>query len=201
MSIYLDDELVELSGDDLAVVLEEAQQIAAGSGRMVVEVQCDGRVLDPAELDDTQNTPVGDSEWRLCTADPRELAAATLHQVTERLNDAHEAQVGAAELLQQDRPADAMKHVTEAIEAWQQTQQAVLYSAMLVGIDLDGRSVDDNPVDETIGMLLDQLKGLRDLLSAGDTVGMADALAYEWPNTVDRWRALVGQMIEWVTEE
>ena len=201
MSIYLDDDAVDFAGDDLASVLEQAREALAGSGRLVVEVLLDGKVLDPDGLDAEQNTPVADSEWRLYTANPRELAVATLQQVAERLNDARQAQAEAAELLQQDRPADAMKHVTVAIEAWQQTQQAVLYSATLVGIDLDGRAVDGQPVDQIVLLLLDQLKELRELLSAGDTVAMADALAYEWPQTIDRWQVLIGKLIDWVTEE
>ena len=176
---------------------DERERRLSFSGILIV----DGKVLDPDGLDAEQNTPVADSEWRLYTANPRELAVATLQQVAERLNDARQAQAEAAELLQQDRPADAMKHVTVAIEAWQQTQQAVLYSATLVGIDLDGRAVDGQPVDQIVLLLLDQLKELRELLSAGDTVAMADALAYEWPQTIDRWQVLIGKLIDWVTEE
>ena len=200
MSIYLDDEPVELPGPDLGAVLGQAQERLADLGRMIIEVQRDGQTLSPAELDAAEDAPVADSEWRLLTADPRELAVTTLQQVMQRLDDARQAQLAAAELLQQDQPAEAMKRVGEAVEAWQQTQQAVLYSATLVGIELDGRSVGDQPVDETIKLLLDQLKRVRDLLVAGDTVGLADALAYEWPETIDRWQTLVGQMIEWVTE-
>ena len=200
MSIYLDDEPVELPGPDLGAVLGQARDRLGDPGRMIIEVQRDGQALSPAELDAAQGDPVADSEWRLLTAEPRELAVATLQQVVQRLDDARQAQLAAAELLQQDQIAEAMKRVAEAVEAWQQTQQAVLYSATLVGIELGGRSVGDQPVDQTISLLLDQLKNVRDLLAAGDTVGLADALAYEWPETIDRWQALVGQMIEWVTE-
>ena len=200
MSIYLDDEPVELPGPDLAAALGQAQDRLGDPGRLIIEVQRDGQALSPAELDAAQDAPVAGSEWRLLTAVPRELAVATLQQVVQRLDDARQSQLAAAELLQQDQIAEAMKRVAEAVEAWQQTQQAVLYSATLVGIELGGRSVDDQPVDQTISLLLDQLKKVRDLLGAGDTVGLADALAYEWPETIDRWQALVGQMIEWVTE-
>ena len=201
MSIYLDDESVELPGDDLNAVLEQARQRLADSGRIVVEVQRDGQTFDSSELESPQNTPVADSEWRLYSADPRELAVATLRQVPQRLADAQEAQAAAAELLQQDRPAIAMTHVAEALEAWQQAQRAMLYSATLVGIDLDSKSVDGEPVSQTVSLLLDQIKELRGLIAAGDTIGMADALAYEWPRTVERWQALIGQMIEWVSDK
>ena len=201
MSIYLDDDPVEFAGGDLAAVLEQAREALVGSGRMVVEVRLDGQVLNPNELDAEQHTPVGDTECRLYTADPRQLAVETLQQIAQRLNDAGQAQAEAAELLQQDRTADAMKHVTAANEAAQQTQQAVLHSATIVGVDLDGRSVDGQPVSQIVGLLLEQLKELRDLLAAGDTVALADALAYEWPQTIERWQALIGEMVGWVTEE
>lgn len=201
MSIHLDDDPVEFADGDLTSLLEQVRASLAGSGRLVVEVRLDGKVLSPEELDAEQNTPLADSEWRLYTADPRQLAAATLQQVAQRLHDAGDAHAAAAELLQQDRPTEAMKHVTDAIDVWQQTQQAVLHSATLVGLELDGRSVDDQPVSQTVQLLLEQLKDLRNLLAAGDTVALADALAYEWPQTVHRWQALVGQMIAWVAEE
>ena len=201
MSIYLDDESVELPGNDLDAVLKEVRQRLVDSGRIVVEIQRDGQAIASSELDSPQDTPIGHSEWRLYTAEPRELAVATLRQVPQRLSDAQEAQAAAADLLQQDRPADAMTHVAEAVEAWQQAQQAMLYSATLVGIELDGKSVDGEPVSQTVSILLDQLKELRELIAAGDTIGMADALAYEWPRTVERWQALIGQMIDWVSEE
>lgn len=200
MSIYLDDDPADFTGGDLAAVLEQASDSLAESGRLVVEVQRDGKTLSAADLDEHQNTPVGDSEWRLYSVDPRELAVQTLEQVTQRLDEARQAQAEAAELFQEDRAAEALEQIAKAVDAWQESQQAVRQTAALVGLELDGRSVDDQPVEQIINLMIDQLKELRDLLAAGDTVALADALAYEWPQTIDRWQALVGQMIEWVAD-
>jgi hypothetical protein len=200
MSIYLDDDPADFTGGDLAAVLEQASDRLAESGRLVVEVQRDGKTLSAADLDEQQNTLIGDSDWRLYSVDPRELAVQTLEQVAQRLDEARLAQAEAAELFQEDRAAEALKQITDAIDAWQESQQAVRQTAALVGIELDGRCVDGQPVEQIINLMVDQLKELRDLLTAGDTVALADALAYEWPQTIDRWQALVGQMIEWVAD-
>ena len=36
------------------------------------------------------------------------------------------------------------------------------------------------------------------MLTSGDTVALADALAFEWPQTTDRWQLLIDEMIGWI---
>ncbi len=74
----------------------------------------------------------------------------------------------------------------------------MLHSAVLLDVDLDRRQVDDAPVGQTVNDLIDQLKQLKDMLTSGDTVALADALAFEWPQTTDRWQLLIDEMIGWI---
>lgn len=201
MAIYLDDQPVQLDGTDLESVLSAATVHLADTGRIVVEVQVDGKPLFEDALDEQYNAALNDSEVRLYSANPQELAVIALQQIKEKLEDARQAQSQAATHLQEDRQDLALPQVVRVIEVWQQTQQAVLQSAQLLGIGLDDRMVDGRSVPSMTSDLLEQVTGLRTLLEAGDTVGLADAMAYEWPETVGQWGRLVTEMIQWIEPE
>jgi hypothetical protein len=198
MPIYLDDEPADLSGATLDAVLDAARERASQSGRVVVEVQADGRPLLGEELEARRGAPLGSADLRLYTADPREREVTTLGLIGARLADARQAQTEAAELLQQDQPAEAMKRVGQAIEVWQEAQRAVLYSAALTGVRLEERTFDGRPFTAFTDELLTRIKGLRDLIASRDTVALADALAYEWPEVIDRWERLIVELIGWI---
>lgn len=196
MGIYLDDEMVDLAGTDLGSVLGAAQQQLQGQGRVVVEVQLDGRTLVGDEVADQQHQSIADAEVRLYSANPRELAGDVLDQVRQRLEDARRLQEEAAASLQQDNSAEALHHISSLIEIWMQTQQAVLYSVAILDIDLDRFRIDGQPMAELAEQLIGQLKTLKQLIGDGDMVALADVLAYEWPGTVDQWDQLVGNLAE-----
>ncbi|MFW6032405.1 MAG: hypothetical protein ACOCTI_03430 [Phycisphaeraceae bacterium] len=195
MAILIDEQRTELAGSTLAEVLDSAQNELQPRGRVVVEVALDGRSLSGPDLETEQDAAVADRDVRLTTADPRQLVAQTLRQVDDRLEEARELQNEAAELLQQDKPSSAMDRVGEAINIWLQAQQAVLNSAMLLGIDLDQLTIDGEPLKSFTDELLEQLQNVKELLGSQDTVALADALAYEWPELVDRWHRLLATLV------
>jgi len=194
MAIYLDDDVVTLPGETLGAVLEAAATRLAEHGRIIVEVSVDGQPAPPETLADLAGRAVADAEVRLVSADPRELAAVVLSEIDERLDAARQMQLEAASEFQVDRVAEGMQRVGEAVAVWQQTQQAVVQTAALVGIDIDELSVEGKPVSETIRELVEQIVSLKEALEARDTVTLADALQYEWPETVTAWQAVVGEM-------
>lgn len=198
MPIYLDGESVDLAGDDLAAALLAARDRVGPAGRMIVEVELNGRPLLGPELDAAMSTPLAGAELRLVTADPRELALSALRQVRERLDDARTCQNAAADFLQKDRANDAVKEIGKAMEDWQQTQQAVSFANALLDIDLTQRTFEDAPASEVTNTLIDRLKSLRDLIESRDTVALADSLQYEWSETADQWQRFVDQMVIWV---
>lgn len=196
MATYLDDQAVELPGDDLGTVLAAARQRLEGDGRVVIEVAMDGQTLSAEELEHQDQLPVpADSEVRLYTADPAALSVQTLEQVRAGLSHAADLQDQAADLLQQDQTRAAMEKVGQVVEIWLQVQQAVLHAAMLTGVNLDELKVDGVPLSESTQDLIDKLHALKDAINQQDTVGLADALGYEWPEVVDRWDRLVGELI------
>jgi hypothetical protein len=200
MTVYLDDESVKVSGDTLGPVLQEVSQRLDPAGRIVVEVLLNGEALIGDQLAQLKDAPIGNDELRLYSADPVELAVEVLHQVRAQLDDARQAQQEAADLFQRDQAGQALQRVTASLSVWQQAQQAVLQTTQMVGLDLDQQVFEGHPVGSIIQSLLGQLMQVRDLLTAHDTVGLADALAYEWPETVDRWQRLVSQLIQWIEQ-
>lgn len=202
MAIYLDDQPTELTGASLGELLAAATaELASGAsgggggGRVVVEVMLDGKVLSGDELGDHENTALGDTEVRLTSADPKALAVSTLTQVREQLPQAGALHEQAAERLQADKPGEALEYIGAAIEVWMQTQEAVLGSAGVVGLGLDDVTVDGEPMTAFTDELIEQLHSLKDLIAAGDTVALADTLAYEWPPIVHRWDRLIETLI------
>jgi len=196
MSVFVDDKQVDLPGEDLASLLEAARSHLTDSERVVVEVSLDGEELTGQQLENQAQIAVAGREVRFYTADPRALAAETLGQVRQQLQQLDGLQQEAAELLQQDQARAGLQQVGQAVEVWLQTQQAVEHSAQLLGLDLSAMEVDGQSVSQITQNLAEQLKRLKEQLSEGDTVALADALAYEWPETIQQWDRLLETLIE-----
>jgi len=195
MAVYLDDQAAQIDGETLGAVLGAAQADLDARGRIVVEVRVDGESLTGSQLDERWEQAVADHEVKLYTADPASVAIEPLEQVRDRLGEAQTLQADAADLLQQDRGAEAFAKVAEAMSVWQQAQQAVSKSAQLLRLDLDNLTVEGRSVPELTDQTLAQLQELKGLLEGGDPVGLADALAYEWPEVTRRWEVLIGEII------
>jgi len=198
MPIYLDGKATELAGEKLGAVIDAAQKRLAGSGRVLVEIQLNGRSLVGDEIETQRDVGVAGADLKLESADPRQLAVQTLEAVRVGLDDARVAQGEAADLLQRDQPTHAMEQIGRAVEVWQQTQQAVLHTTMLLGIDLSQRQFEGKPITATTDALLANLRTLRDAIANRDLVALADSLNYEWPETTAKWDRLIAEIIKWV---
>ena len=196
MAIYLDDQPADLTGESLADILASATEGLAVDGRVVVEVKIDGRLIGGDDLGDHENDNITDSEVRLTSANPKELAVSTLTQIREQLPQVGTLHEQAAEELQADNPSEAMQHIAQTIEMWMQTQEAVLGSAGVVGLGLDDVKVNGEPMSAFTEELIQQLQGLKELIISKDTVALADAMAYEWPAIVQRWDELIEVLID-----
>lgn len=196
MPVFLDDVVVDLDGERLGELIVAAQQRIEPTGRIIVEVTVGGDVIVGDALADRQDEDLGGREMHLYTAEPRELTLTILTQVRAELETLRQMQAQAAELLQQDQPAEALRQFGEALNVWMQAQQAVLHAAQVMSIDLDSLTVDEKTLTEQIEALRQQLEEVKSMIVSGDTVSLADALAYEWPQTVDAWDALIGELFE-----
>ena len=175
VNTYIDDQSVSLAGPSLKKLLDAARERLASAdpndpnskaGRVVVEILLDGQKLDPDTLAARGDEDMSDHEVRLMTADPRRLAVDTLEQVRGRLADAATAQREAAKLLQQDQAQAGYERVGESVAGWLQVQQAVLHTAMLLGISLDDLKIGDVPAHTITQNSLEQLQTVKEHLQA-----------------------------------
>ena len=195
MAVYLDDEILNSSGPNLGSSLDVAQNHLVPVDPVVVEVQLNGQTLAGNALDRYQNESLQDAKLRLYSATPAELATTTLEQARAELQHARQEQIAAAELLQQDNRAEAMQKVSQVIEIWLQSQQVLLQITRLLGLRLDDLHIDDRTVSERTQRILEQIQSLRNVIQAGDTVGLTDALAYEWPEICDQWDHVFEELV------
>ncbi|MEM1211340.1 MAG: hypothetical protein AAGI68_03485 [Planctomycetota bacterium] len=196
MPIRLDDAPLTTDGPRLRDAIAAAVLTLQNQGRMLVEVKIDGDTVPEAQLEDRADDSVEASQVELFSANPTALTTSVLEQCRGRLDDARDLQEDAAELLQRDQVGDGLSKLGDSIEPWLQTQQAVAQSAVIAGIDLNTFDLDGQPLIASIEALLTQLKDLKQLIEAQDTIALADALAYEWPETTDRWDKLLAALID-----
>lgn len=196
MAVYVDDQVVDLPGNDLSELLASAASRLDDSGRVVAEVQLDGQVLAGGDLDEHQQDVIDGGEWRLYTADPRDLTRATLEMMLVQLDKANHHQADAADKLTRDDQVKAMNSIDQALEVWQQTQTAVHQSVTLLNIDLSKVELGDHTASDVVIDLAEKLRAFIETLREGDSVALADALAYEWPQSIERWQGMLAAIIE-----
>ena len=196
MAVFIDGQPVDLSGRDLGSVLDQVREQLVADGRVVVEVELDGRRLDSQELAGQRRHQVDQSRLCLTTADSHVLAVTALRQVRLAMAAGRDEQVQTAEQLQQDQQSQALKGFESVVSTWQRTQQALVAAVQMVQMDLAGLLVDGQSAEVLLRRLADQLKVTCDLVAARDTVGLADVLLYEWPQVIDQWDRLLGTVID-----
>lgn len=196
MAIYLDDQSVELTGESVGAVVMTANQRVAADGRMIVEVELDGQGLSGETLAQRQHETLAGRELRLRSASPVELATAALDQVRTRLHDTREVQAQCAQLIQRDQTAEALGRFNDVIATWLAVQEAVANVSRLMRVNLGELTVDAVPAQQTMGGLVEALQSFKRMIQDGDTVALADALAYEWPQMTDQWDRLLAGLID-----
>ncbi len=195
MAIYLDDIAVELAGESLGAVVLAANRHLADDGRMVVEVELDGQGMAGPSLEERQHDAVAGHEVRMKSAAPRELALQVLDQVRGRLHASRQTQADCAALIQRDQMAEAMGKFNDVVACWLSLQEAVVNVTRLLSLPIEDLAFDGQTAAEATGGLVEALQSLKQMIQNGDTVGIADALAYEWPAMTDRWDKMLADLI------
>jgi len=201
MEIFIDGHPVDLACRDLDGALDAAAKHLSPRGRIVVEVEADGRDLVGEDLEHERAAGAAPACLNLLSADPRDLVEVALEEVRQGLVEAQRLQVEAAELLQKDNLPAAMENIGEAVDHWQDLQKVVVQAGSLLANDIGMIRVGEVSVEETVVALAERLKDLRMLLGAGDTVAVADELMYVWPDLCERWDQTLAAIIEVVQED
>jgi hypothetical protein len=195
MQILLDDIPCHVQAQTVGEAIEGGAEVARDRGRLIVDVTVDGSHLSEADLTSSQQQTRTARIVRLVSADPVELVRETLNDAHDALAEVDGLQREAAELLQSDERTVAMDKLGEAISIWHCVQEAVTKGTQLIGLDLDAERPDgDQDIPEAIHHLKERLNALRRALKDRDEIGLADTLLYEFPQVIEQWQKLLGDL-------
>lgn len=202
MQTYLDSEPFNTDAATLGALIAAVREHLGDTGknRIIVEVREDGRTLSADELEQRHDEQLTAEELQLITANPQELARQTMLDVADALAATRDEQRRAAELLRDGEAQAAMDHVKTALTVWTQVQRSVLESAQLLGIALDTVQVGGRGVPELVESLAEQLRAVRDQLTAQDWLGLADAMEYDLDEQAEHWAALIQTLSDQIRE-
>ncbi|MHC5004656.1 MAG: hypothetical protein ACYTJ0_16200 [Planctomycetota bacterium] len=179
--------------DAVAQIAEELRE----RGRIIVEVDLDGRRCAGAELDellDGDGAGPDPAVVRLTTADPADQVGDALAAATRELGTAGRLQQEAAELIEAGDASSGMQRLGQALEIWGNVQQIVTLGVELVALPLDAATVDGMSGRELVAGLDSRLREVVDALRRRDPVGLSDTLLYDMPEITQRWRDLLAEL-------
>jgi hypothetical protein len=201
MRIVLDEQPCKIDATSVGEAIRAATAIAERRGRMIVDVIVDGRTWEQSELDSADARAAAAEEVRMTSADVRELVCGALEEAAANLATADELQREAGERLQKGDAQEAMTSLNDALSMWITVHEAVSRSADALGLDLGSIAAGDRTVSTCVDDLNAALTSLRRALEVKDHVALADALMYEWPETIAQWREALSAMRDHVQSE
>ncbi|MCC6679407.1 MAG: hypothetical protein IT445_00745 [Phycisphaeraceae bacterium] len=197
MAVYLDDREADLEGRTLGELLESAVRQLQSNGRMVVEVQLDGRTLTGDALtEQAAQTVSPEQELRLVSAAPGLVARQALEQVRQELLGQQPVLSDAAGKLQQDQAGAAFTLLGRINDVWLTTLQTIEQAARLLEVNLAELEVDGRQFSDCTNDLFAALQELRRQVQDQDTSALADALEYDWPGLIEQWDAVIGKLVD-----
>ena len=187
-------------GTTLQVLIDDVRDKHL-SGRLVVSVTVNGQTLADADLDRLLAAPLEvDARIELESGDRRELGAAALREVAERVAEAGQEQVRIAEQLNAGQVTEGVKEVGECLNVWNLCRQTVLQCCGLLGEDLTTHQYEGRELSAYLDELVEKLRELRDAFESRDMVLLADVLHYEMPPLCESWNALLIHLADHVAE-
>ena len=191
MRVLLDDKEIECEPTTIARAIDLAREAAAAEGRIVIEVMGDGHAVQQAMLDHPPEDTAGFAELKLVTADPGAFVSVTLADTHQLLDAATEAHQRATDELVAGNREDAIAPLREALESWAVVRDVVEKSAALLSVDPRTVQTEAGTGDAIIDALTATLGEIKQALVRQDDGALSDTLAYEMPEQVDRWRAML----------
>jgi len=205
MHVYVDDKpfaVSDLASKTVRQVANEVNSALAQQGRMLVAVFCDGRLIEPQELQSVLDSPASRFErLDFQSALPAVLAREVLMRASELLDEVSPLLQQAGELLSQGQNARAMELLANCFGVWHQVQDSVAKSSRLLGLDLSKFLIADRPADEMLEEFADRLREVKEALENRDYVMLSDVVQYELPEAAPRWKELLERLIEAVEEQ
>ncbi len=201
MPIYVDDIELQADAETLKDAILAAKERLDAAGRIIVEIKVAGQPLVGDEIEEHVDDYIADTDVHLVSADPKAEAISALEQIRSHLTEAGKVQADVADLLQRDEQADAMKTIGGSLAIWQQTSQGIAQCAAMMNVSLEAIEVEGKSFADLTTQLKLRLNELYEYLTNNDTVAVADTLAYEWPDLVQGWQAMVGELIDTIQKQ
>ncbi len=197
MKVILDDRVLTQEPTTLAQAIDMGVDAASSGGRVIVDILADGRSLSTAELDDPDTMAYQASEVRLTSAEPRAFVRTTLLDASEALDEARNAQIDAADLIEAGSITDAYDSINTSLSLWQAARQALDQGAQLLGLDLTTLPADDvEQLPDAIATLTTALEEVRRSIAHQDWAALGDVLRYDLDELVTTWQRLLSHVAQ-----
>jgi len=194
MRVLLDDRPIDVEPPTVARALEVGRDAATANGRIVIEVLGDGQSVGTDIIETPPTDTAGFTELKLVTADPAAFVSVTLSDAEPLLDDAAAAQKEAADEVLAGRREPAFEPLQRALMSWGVVRDVVEKSASLLGMDLGSVAVGEATASEAVDRLAGTRSELKRALTEEDDSALADVLAYDLPEQIETWRALLRAM-------
>lgn len=194
MRVLLDDRPLEIDPPSVAGAISAARAAVEADNRIVIEILADGRSIDHSILETPPADSGGLSELKFVTADPNAFVAVTLSDTHALLDEASASHQQAADELTAGNRDRAIDPLRGALESWAVVRDVIEKSASLLAIDPRAIECDAGTGGAIIDGLTDTLTEIKRALGEQDDAALADVLAYDMPEQIERWRGLLGTL-------
>lgn len=199
MQIYVDDAPLESTVDaaTLGEAIECARKRANEDDRVIVSVVCDGTELQNDVLDARRPDPAeafGRVEFR--TSRPKDVVADAMQNALAVLEDTDQDRGQVVEWIAQGDMQRVNDTLGDCFQSWGQVHIAICQAMRLLGLDPETVEVGGQPIHQSLSLVADQLKQIKEVILAEDFVLLGDLLEYEFGEATDRWRAAIQAILE-----
>jgi hypothetical protein len=182
------------SARTIGEAIERATDHAQTIGRVLIEVDVDGRTLDADDLDEADSLGVSPEEIAFTSLSPEELLLATLDLGEQAIESAQVSFKQAAELIQSGDTDRAFGELKQGIDLWKTVEETVFREAIP---EVPGH---EKALEERIAELRHSFDSIKRAIATSDLAALSDALLYEFPQTSSECASLLKECSETVTK-
>ena len=154
-------------------------------GRTVTGVEIDGEPLTESLAITLRSRPVkGIGSISVQAADMQEVSQGLLAELRGGLRRLGQAAERLAGLFQASEVDEALKSVTEFIEAWEMLIEGLQQVANMRGLKMKEMTLNGSPLEERLQGMAYALRELVKAFEQRDYVSVGDALAYDIPEQI-----------------
>jgi len=198
MQLFVDDKPVDatlLGRGTLEEGLREVQTSLCTPRRILVGFRCDGEEIVGAAMARTLQRPVASFErLELFSSTKEDLVVETMDQASTSLEEAETTTQNVTELLIQGKSTEAIQTLGGCLRVWQQVHDAVGKSLMLLEMDPEETTVQEERLSVALARPKDVLLQIKQALIAHDHVLLADVLQYELSDVTSLWHLMIARI-------